>query len=105
MSAVTFKVTVPISVKKKGKIWISSCPCLDVISQGLNEEGARKNIEEALQLFLISCYERSTLDAALKQCGFKLATVQKPQKEKEKDTVTIPLHMLTTKRCVSECRP
>lgn len=105
MSAVTFKVTVPVSVKKKGNLWISSCPCLDVISQGLTEEEAKKNIEDALQLFLISCYERSTLDEALKQCGFKMASVQKPQKKTAKDTVTIPLYMLTSARCTTECRP
>ena len=105
MSAVTFKVTVPIAVKKKGDFWISSCPCLDVMSQGLTKEEAKKNIEDALHLFLVSCYERGTLDEALKECGFKLASIQKPRKETTKDTVTIPLYMLASSRCATECRP
>lgn len=105
MSAVTFKVTVPITVKQKGSIWISSCPCLDVMSQGRTKEEARKNIEDALQLFLISCHERGALDEALKQCGFKFTTVQKLRKDSAKDTVTIPLYGAAPARCTAECRP
>jgi len=67
MEPMTFKVTLPATLKQKGKIWISSCPCLDVVSQGTTQQKAKKNLEEAIQLFLVSCYERGVLDEAFKQ--------------------------------------
>jgi hypothetical protein len=32
---------------------------------------ARENLIEALKLFLITCFEKGTLDIVLKECGFK----------------------------------
>ncbi len=49
---------------------VASCPPLDVYSQGKTEAQAKKNLVEALSLFLESCHERGTLDAVLKECGF-----------------------------------
>ncbi|MFQ6052555.1 MAG: type II toxin-antitoxin system HicB family antitoxin [Candidatus Hydrothermarchaeota archaeon] len=68
--AVTFTVSLPIAIKKKQKYYVSSCPILDVWSQGETREKAVSNLREALQLFLIDCYERGTLDKVLKECGF-----------------------------------
>jgi len=42
-----------------------------VHSQGKTEVQAKKNLIEALSLFLESCHERGTLDAMLKECGFE----------------------------------
>ena len=39
-------------------------------------EEAKKNIAEALFMFFRSCFERGTLDAVLKQCGFRSMEVQ-----------------------------
>lgn len=66
---VVFNVKLPITIKKKAKIYISSCPPLDVTTQGNSKEEAKKNLIEALKLFLISCFERGTLDVVLKECG------------------------------------
>ncbi|MBF0103493.1 MAG: hypothetical protein HQK77_21540 [Desulfobacterales bacterium] len=60
----------PIKIKKRKKWFVSSCPILDVCSQGETEDHAKKNLIEALSLFLTSCYERNTLEAVLKECGF-----------------------------------
>ena len=68
---VEIKIKLPVSTKKKAKGFISYCSVLDVYSQGSTEKEAKKNIMEALKLFLISCFERGTLDAVLKECGFK----------------------------------
>lgn len=103
MNQVTFKVTLPATLKQKNKVWISSCPCIDVVSQGATQAEAKKNLEEAIQLFLISCYERGVLDDALKQCGFKFASVQAPGKKQQGETITVPLHMLADGRCTAEC--
>jgi len=95
--------TLPATLKQKGKLWISSCPCIDVVSQGYTHEEAMENLKEAVQLFLVSCCERKVLDTALSQCGFKCATVQKPGRKQQGETVTVPLYMQADGRCTAEC--
>ena len=51
----------PARVRKKGKWFISSCPPLDVHSQGRTKDEAERNLVDALTSFFISCYERGTL--------------------------------------------
>ena len=60
----------PARVRKKGKWFISSCPPLDVHSQGRTKDEAERNLVDALTSFFISCYERGTLDAVLHDAGF-----------------------------------
>lgn len=67
---VLFTVKLPVQIKKKGSMFISSCPILDICSQGETEKRAQENIIEAVRLFLSSCFERGTLDQVLKDCGF-----------------------------------
>lgn len=49
----------------------SSCKSFDVHGQGKSEEAAVKDVIEALQLFMESCFERGVLEQVLKDCGFK----------------------------------
>ena len=63
--------TVPAEVRQEGAYFVAGCPPLDVFSQGETEESALVNLAEALRLFVESCYERETLDAVLKDCGFR----------------------------------
>lgn len=67
---IRFEMRVPITVEQDGDWFISACPSLDVYSQGDTRDKAVSNIIEALQLFISSCYERGTLDQALKECDF-----------------------------------
>jgi len=67
----------PAIIKKKGKWYVSSCPLLDVYSQGRTKEEAEQNIIDALASFLMSCYERGTLDAVLREAG--LVAVAQPE--------------------------
>jgi len=67
---VTFKLHMPMEIKKKGKWFIANCPIVDVCTQGTTEAQAKKNLADALILFFMSCYERGTLDAVLRSCGF-----------------------------------
>jgi predicted RNase H-like HicB family nuclease len=98
-----FSLTLPVTVKKKAKVYVSSCPCLDVFSQGQTEEEAEKNLGEALKVFLISCYERGTLDEALKECGFAAgAKPARAQARGKSITVPIPLHAKGS--CAAACR-
>ena len=57
-------------IKKQGKWYIAYCPPLDLSTQGRTFEEAKANLIEASQLFFISCFERGTLDHALKELGF-----------------------------------
>jgi len=56
----------PAKVRKKGKWYVSSCPLLDVHSQGHTKEEARQNLIDALVFFLESCFERGTLEEVLR---------------------------------------
>jgi predicted RNase H-like HicB family nuclease len=71
--AVQISLSVPARIKKRQKWFVASCPVFDVVSQGETEEHANKNLAEALTLFFLSCHERGTLDAVLKECGFQPA--------------------------------
>lgn len=70
---VQFNIQLPAVIKEKGKLFIASCPVLDVFTQGNTLEQAKKNLAEALSLFFISCYERRTLETVLRNCGFRPA--------------------------------
>ena len=87
--SVIFRVQLPATVQKRGKWYISGCPALDVMSQGRTKAKAIKNLVEATSLFLTSCFERGTLDAVLKDCGFE--AVSKPFKTKPFPQDTIPI--------------
>ncbi len=96
---ITFTAKLPIEITKKEKWFVACCPVLDVASQGETEEVARRNIAEALFMFLRSCFERGTLDAVLKECGFKAAMVQdlrgQPREQvKGQEYVDVPLRLL-----------
>jgi predicted RNase H-like HicB family nuclease len=67
---VRFTMSVPISVRKEGKWFYSSCEVLDVHSQGKTKKVATNNLIEALQLFLETYYEEGTFEQVLRERGF-----------------------------------
>ncbi len=90
---VDFHMRLPVEYKQEGDWTIASCPVLDVHSQGRSEEEAKRNIVEALQLFIESCFERGTLDDVLKEAGFSPA--DKVEKMPQNGhTVDVPLHLV-----------
>jgi predicted RNase H-like HicB family nuclease len=96
----TLTAKLPIQITKKAKWFVAWCPALDVASQGETEDAARKNIAEALFMFLRSCFERGTLDAVLKECGFESAVgqdweSQPVEPDVGQEYVDIPLHLLS----------
>lgn len=92
---VIFTIQLPAQVKKSGKWYMSSCPVLDVHSQGETEKNALNNLIEALRLFLVSCFERGVLDEVLSDCGFKPVEVKGPIKAqpfpKKYKSINVPL--------------
>jgi predicted RNase H-like HicB family nuclease len=106
---IEYTATLPIKINKKRKWYVASCPILDVFSQGETEQIARKNLSEALILFFKSCFERGTLDAVLKQCGFqaydfKSAQVNKKDTPDNEEYINIPISFLANQYPQSQCR-
>lgn len=66
-----FKFDVPIQVRPDDVGYVAGCPSLDVFSQGRTEQQAVENLNEALHLFVLSCFERGTLVQVLKDSGFE----------------------------------
>jgi predicted RNase H-like HicB family nuclease len=63
------------TIKPDERGWyIAYCPPLDLASQGETEEIARKNIREAASLFLESCFERGTFEAAMRELGWQVTS-------------------------------
>ncbi len=93
--SVEFSAKLPVTVTKKRKWFVATCPILDVYSQGDTEKKAVGNLRQALSLFFISCFERGTLDAVLKECGFKavrpLSPRQKNATQIKKDFIRVPI--------------
>jgi hypothetical protein len=90
--AMEFKV--PARIRRKGKWFISSCPPLDVHSQGHTRDEAERNLVDALASFPISCYERGTLDEVLREAGFvPVAEAKAPETVLAKGDIelTVPL--------------
>ncbi|OGW48254.1 MAG: hypothetical protein A2Y66_02745 [Nitrospirae bacterium RBG_13_41_22] len=92
----------PVSIKKKGRWYIASCPILDVCTQGETEKKAKSNLVEALRLFLISCIERGTLDAVIRECRFKV--IKKVSKLPADDKyVSVAIHLQAKYGSHKEC--
>lgn len=91
----------PVKIRKKGRWFISSCPSLDVHSQGHAKEEARRNLVDALMFFFESCFERGTLDAVLSEAGFVPAAasaVAKGRTSRGEESVTVPLPFTVRQR-------
>jgi predicted RNase H-like HicB family nuclease len=94
-----FKMRVPVRIFKEGSAYVAHCPIFDVVSQGKSESEARKNITEALVLFVETCYSNGTLDTVLKQSGFKrdpdvVIRTKDICLDKDQKMVTVPVHLL-----------
>lgn len=90
----------PLQIIQKERWYVASCPVLDVYSQGETSEQARKNLIEALTLFITSCFERGTLDAVLKESGFR---PYQPSLPTEGNMIRIPIHLLQQPHHSSPC--
>jgi predicted RNase H-like HicB family nuclease len=64
--------------------WIAVCPKLDVVTQGTSIEDAQRSLDEAVQLWFEDCIERGTLEQALRECGFHVATRDDAQVESDR---------------------
>jgi predicted RNase H-like HicB family nuclease len=78
MSATTRKLHqlegLPFTVRvfKEGETYVAHVPELDVSSCGDTAQAARKNINDAVLLFLESAADMGTLDDILEEAGYRL---------------------------------
>jgi predicted RNase H-like HicB family nuclease len=63
--------------------WVASCPKLEVVSQGKTEEQAKASLKEAIELWIESCFERHTLEEALRECGFHKVSTEEAARARE----------------------
>ena len=61
---------VPIVFFEEGNVIIAHCVPLDVSSCSDDVEEARRNVREAIELFLETCEEIGTLNEVLEESGF-----------------------------------
>lgn len=95
---ISFDVSLPVQVRPDDVGYISHCPVLDVYSQGSTHEEALRNIVEAVQLFIESCYSRGHLDQVLRDCGFVLQGPMEPQQlptlVENEGAINVPLFLV-----------
>jgi|SRR5579863_7777249 len=97
---VTVEFKMPARIRKKGRWFVSWCPPLDVYSQGRTAVEAEQNLIDALTSFLVSCYERGTLEAVLRQAGFSPAIKPRVRKavSARRSLVTVALPFVIANR-------
>ncbi|MFH1672180.1 MAG: hypothetical protein ABIF87_01950 [Pseudomonadota bacterium] len=104
---VRFSAHLPVKIIKRKKWFLASCPILDVHAQGDTEKQAKKNLVEALTLFFVSCFERGTLDAVMKECGFTPAYPPTQYKKKpvvsKGDYIDVPIPFFVDSTKLGQC--
>jgi len=90
---IQFHVKIPFAIHVEDDVFVSSCPPLDVVSQGETKEEALKNLAEATRLFIETCYQMGTLDQVLGELGFS-KTEELSESADDDATLDVPLHLL-----------
>jgi predicted RNase H-like HicB family nuclease len=57
-------------LKHENGWYVAYCPPLDITTQGKTEAEAQKNLIEAAELFVVSCFERGTFEQAMRELGW-----------------------------------
>lgn len=94
---ITIRLSVPIETFQEGSIHVAGCKPLQVYSQGTTPDEARKNVKEALSLFLVSCLERGTLESVLRDSGFTpdLPSESMEAEDEPETMVHVPLPLIS----------
>jgi predicted RNase H-like HicB family nuclease len=99
------ELKLPIIIEKKERWFVSSCPLLDVYSQGETYEKAQENIIEALTAFFEGCLEMGTLEQVLKECGIRPAASLPTRNglTNEDNYVNVPIHLIANSELKTSC--
>lgn len=69
-----FEITIPVSAWREDDQIVIWSPALDIATQGDTEAEAKKNFEEALDLWVETAIQENMLEEALESCGFEKKT-------------------------------
>ena len=95
MSAtLSMQFRLPFRLEREGDVFISICDILDVRSQGESAEQAGEMLIEALQLFLETCIEEGTVEAVLRQSGFRPTPDGYDEQDDGNDYLDVPVSLL-----------
>lgn len=90
-----FSVKLVVQFREEDGYVLARSPDLDIYSQGETKEEAERNIVEAIQLFLESCYRRGVLDDTLQECGLQpIPWRDGPSDEDGGEMISVPLPLL-----------
>lgn len=62
--------SIPVTFFREGDTFIAHSPILDLSACGASFEEARRNFEDAVEVFFLECIKRGTLEQALTACGW-----------------------------------
>jgi len=89
------KIIVSEQIWKEGNIYTSYCPELDVASCGRTVDKARKNLKEALEIFIEETSKLGTLEELLEEAGYDLSsqeeTLVRRKELIEFETIEVPI--------------
>ncbi len=71
MKNVSIKFALPVSILKEGNSFIAYTPALDLSTFGDTFEDARKNFDEAVNIFFEELVEMGTIDEVLAGLGWQ----------------------------------
>lgn len=100
---VCFSIELPYTIQQSGKWYVTSCPLLDVHSQGRTEKKALENLKEATSLFLLRCFEQGTLFEVLKECGFEPSSTMPRKSTRAKNFFDVPLPFQISESSLDAC--
>jgi predicted RNase H-like HicB family nuclease len=67
---IVFRLLGAIRRDNAASAYVSYCPALKIYSQGTTSREAKEAIEEAVELFLVACFQKGILENTLKELGF-----------------------------------
>jgi len=89
------QIIVSEQIWKEGRMYTSYCPELDVASCGRTVDEARKNLKEALEIFIEETSKIGTLRDLLEEAGYDLSSKEdilvKRKELIEFETIKVPL--------------
>jgi len=89
------QIIVSEQIWKEGRMYTSHCPELDVASCGKTVNEARKNLREAIEIFIEETYKIGTLEDLLEEAGYDLSSTEeilvKRKEIIEFETIKVPI--------------
>jgi len=97
-----WKLTLEVETTREGRVWVATCPALDVSSHGATKKESLRMLREALEGFIEDCVEHETLWAVLEQAGLAPTAASvvttKPPAARKAEWLDIPFWMLPSAR-------